>query len=203
MHGQAVIAGTRVVVSVILDCLAAGMTTEEITAENPTVTVTGVRGRRLRHRACARGTAPAAAIAVKLKLDKNLLVSSAAILTSADHDVDTVTEEGLVGTPDRDVVAAATATGRILISLDRGLDDIRAYPPCSHAGIVVLRLTRPVRRRSHEGSQRPGHPHQSLQPCLGGGGPAARTTAYPPPVTRQPSPSPSGTRSLSVISLFF
>ena len=38
MHGQAVIAGTRVPVSVILDCLAAGMTAEQITAEYPTVT---------------------------------------------------------------------------------------------------------------------------------------------------------------------
>jgi len=43
MHGQAVIAGTRVPVSVILDCLASGMTSEEITAEYPTVTVAGVR----------------------------------------------------------------------------------------------------------------------------------------------------------------
>jgi uncharacterized protein (DUF433 family) len=43
MHGQAVIAGTRVPVSVILDCLAAGMTAEQITAEYPTVTDAGVR----------------------------------------------------------------------------------------------------------------------------------------------------------------
>ena len=45
MHGQAVIAGTRVPVSVsaILYCLAAGMSAEEITAEYPTVTVPGVR----------------------------------------------------------------------------------------------------------------------------------------------------------------
>jgi uncharacterized protein (DUF433 family) len=43
MHGQAVIAGTRVPVSVILDCLAAGMTAEEIAAEYPTVTATVVR----------------------------------------------------------------------------------------------------------------------------------------------------------------
>jgi predicted nuclease of predicted toxin-antitoxin system len=78
---------------------------------------------------------------VKSKLDENLPVSSAAILTSGGHDVDTVADEGLIGAPDRDVVAAATAAGRILISLDRGLGDIRAYPPGSHAGIVVLRLT--------------------------------------------------------------
>ena len=43
MHGQAVLAGTRVPVSVILDCLAAGMMSEEIIAEYPTVTVAGVR----------------------------------------------------------------------------------------------------------------------------------------------------------------
>ncbi|HUB41428.1 MAG TPA: DUF433 domain-containing protein [Streptosporangiaceae bacterium] len=43
MHGVAVISGTRVPVSVILDGLAAGMTPEEITAEYPTVTPAGVR----------------------------------------------------------------------------------------------------------------------------------------------------------------
>ncbi len=43
MHGQAVITGTRVPVSVILDCLASGLTPEEITAEYPTVTAPGVR----------------------------------------------------------------------------------------------------------------------------------------------------------------
>jgi len=68
-------------------------------------------------------------------------LSSAAVLTGAGHDVDSVAEEGLIGAADRDVVAAATAAGRILVSLDRGLGDIRAYPPGSHAGIVVLRLT--------------------------------------------------------------
>ena len=142
MHGQAVIAGTRVPVSVILDCLAAGMTAEEITAEYPTVAVAGVRAAAAYGAALAREeSAPATAVTVKFKLDENLPVSSAAILTSVGHDVDTVADEGLVGAPDRDVVAAATAAGRILISLDRGLGDIRAYPPGSHADIVVLRLT--------------------------------------------------------------
>jgi hypothetical protein len=64
---------------------------------------------------------------VKFKLDENLPVSSAAILTSVGHDVDTVTDEGLVGAPDRDVVATATAAARILISLDR-LHVVRERP---------------------------------------------------------------------------
>lgn len=42
LHGQAVIARTRVPVSVVLDCLAAGMTVDQITAEYPTVTAPGI-----------------------------------------------------------------------------------------------------------------------------------------------------------------
>ncbi len=85
---------------------------------------------------------------MKFKLDENLPVSSAAILTNVGHDVDTVTDEGLVGAPDRDVVAAATAAGRIL----KAVSDLAT-------------LTDP-------------------DGLAGGSGPAARTTAHPPPITR-------------------
>jgi predicted nuclease of predicted toxin-antitoxin system len=77
---------------------------------------------------------------VKFKLDENLPASAAAALAGAGHDVDTVPTEGLIGARDPDVVSAATGAGRILVSLDVGLGDIRAYPPGSHAGIVVLRV---------------------------------------------------------------
>jgi len=43
MQGQAVITGTRVPVSMILDKLAAGLTPEQITIEFPAVSVEGVR----------------------------------------------------------------------------------------------------------------------------------------------------------------
>lgn len=43
LHGQARIAGTRVPVSVVLDCLAAGMSEAEILAEYPTLTAAGIR----------------------------------------------------------------------------------------------------------------------------------------------------------------
>lgn len=42
-HGQACVKGTRVMVSVILDCLAAGMTEQQIVQEYPTLTIDGVR----------------------------------------------------------------------------------------------------------------------------------------------------------------
>ncbi len=42
-HGQACIAGTRIMVSIILDCLAAGMSDAEILAEYPTLAVEDIR----------------------------------------------------------------------------------------------------------------------------------------------------------------
>ena len=78
---------------------------------------------------------------MKFKLDENLPASAASKLTDAGHDVDTVVDENLVGAPDPDVVSAATTAERIVISLDSGLGDIRTYPPGTHAGIIVLRLT--------------------------------------------------------------
>lgn len=56
---------------------------------------------------------------MKFKLDENLPVSSTAILTSTGHDVDTVTQEGLIGAPDRDSLAGAVTV------LQRGLLRIR------------------------------------------------------------------------------
>jgi len=59
-----------------------------------------------------------AAVPMRSKLDENLSASSAAVLASAGHDVDTVGQEELSGAPDPAVVAAATAAKRVLISLD-------------------------------------------------------------------------------------
>jgi hypothetical protein len=44
------------------------------------------------------------------------------------------------GESDPVVVAAATDEGRLLLTLDRGIDgDLRRYPPGSHTGVLVLR----------------------------------------------------------------
>lgn len=42
-HGQACIRGTRIPVSVVLDCLAEGMTEADILAGYPTLTTEGIR----------------------------------------------------------------------------------------------------------------------------------------------------------------
>ena len=42
-HGQPCVAGTRIMVSVVLDNLAEGLTPEEVVASYPTLTLDGVR----------------------------------------------------------------------------------------------------------------------------------------------------------------
>jgi predicted nuclease of predicted toxin-antitoxin system len=66
---------------------------------------------------------------------------AADLLRGLGHDVETVVSEGLAGRPDVDVIAAASAESRFLMNLDRGMGDIRAYPPGTHPGIAVFRLS--------------------------------------------------------------
>ena len=66
---------------------------------------------------------------MRVKLDENLPDSVLSILAGAGHDVDTARAEGLRGAKDVAVLAGASADGRLLLTLDRGLGDIRAYPP--------------------------------------------------------------------------
>jgi uncharacterized protein (DUF433 family) len=60
-HGQAAIRGTRVMVSVVLDALAAGMAEQDIVAEYPTLTVDGIRAAAAYGADLARDEYPAVA----------------------------------------------------------------------------------------------------------------------------------------------
>ena len=51
----------------------------------------------------------------------------------------TVLEESLGGSADREILDASLTERRILITLDLDFSDIRLYPPASHNGIWVLR----------------------------------------------------------------
>lgn len=46
----------------------------------------------------------------------------------------------MVGATDNEVVSAASAADRLLITLDRGMGDVRRYPPGHHSGVIVLRF---------------------------------------------------------------
>jgi predicted nuclease of predicted toxin-antitoxin system len=79
---------------------------------------------------------------VRFKLDENVDVRAEAPLSAAGHDVATVVGQDLGGAVDTVVADAVRAEGRILVTFDRGFADLRAYPPGSHPGMVVLRLRR-------------------------------------------------------------
>lgn len=77
---------------------------------------------------------------MRLKLDENMPVDARAVVEEFGHDVDTAESEGLAGAVDDDVIASARSAGRFLITMDRGMGDIRRHPPGTHAGVVVLRV---------------------------------------------------------------
>ncbi len=77
---------------------------------------------------------------MKIKLDENLPPLAGRFLAEAGHDVDSTHDEDLNGESDDHVFVRATADDRLLVTLDRGFGDVRAYTPGTHAGIVVLRL---------------------------------------------------------------
>jgi len=79
---------------------------------------------------------------MRLKLDENLPAELGDDLRALGHDVDSVVSEGLASQPDLIVARAARDTRRVLLTLDKGLGDIRRFPPRLYAGLVVFRPSR-------------------------------------------------------------
>ena len=77
---------------------------------------------------------------MKVKLDENMPAALAELLRTGGHDVSTVREQGLSGADDATIIKKATVEGRVLITFDTDFGDVRAYPPGSHAGLVVFRV---------------------------------------------------------------
>ena len=79
---------------------------------------------------------------MKFKIDQNLPTEAATLLNGVGHDAMTVYEQALSGASDERIVAVCKAEGRILITADLDLSDIRRYPPSQAPGYIVLRLPR-------------------------------------------------------------
>lgn len=73
------------------------------------------------------------------KLDENLPIELAADLRCLGHQADTVYDEAIGGIQDESLMPLVKAEGRVLFTLDKGIADIRAYPPTDFAGLVLFR----------------------------------------------------------------
>jgi predicted nuclease of predicted toxin-antitoxin system len=78
---------------------------------------------------------------MRIKLDENLPDRLISVLSGLGHDTDTVVGEGFSGKPDRELWPEVQKAGRFLLTKDLGFSDERVYPPGTHHGILVLRLS--------------------------------------------------------------
>ena len=90
---------------------------------------------------------------MKIKLDENIPASLVRLLAQLGHDIDTVQQEGLAGTPDSDIWTAVQNAERFLITQDLDFSDLRRFAPGTHHGLLLVRLRAPGRdaltRRVH------------------------------------------------------
>ena len=77
---------------------------------------------------------------MRIKLDENLPAELVDDIAARGHDVDSVETEGLAGRPDRVVAAAARRAQRVFFTLDKGIADVRRFPPRRYGGIVLFRF---------------------------------------------------------------
>ncbi|MGE3269414.1 MAG: DUF5615 family PIN-like protein [Chloroflexota bacterium] len=76
---------------------------------------------------------------MKIKLDENLPIELCNDLRALGHDADTVLDEGLAGSPDSTILERVQAERRTLWTMDKGIADVRQYPPHLYDGIVLFR----------------------------------------------------------------
>ena len=76
---------------------------------------------------------------VKVKLDEALSESLLGPIRARGHEAFSVKEQGWGGTKDSALWPRVTAEGAFFVTTDKGFGDVRAYPPGSHPGILILR----------------------------------------------------------------
>jgi predicted nuclease of predicted toxin-antitoxin system len=76
---------------------------------------------------------------MKFKLDENLPLEIADAFRDSGYEIETVQSEGLTGAPDTEILDHARAEDRIVLTMDKGIADVRLFPPRAYPGIVLFR----------------------------------------------------------------
>lgn len=77
---------------------------------------------------------------MKFKLDENVPLRLKSTITNAGHVASDVYEQNLAGKTDQLVFQRCKEEGYILVTNDTDFENIQAYPPGTHPGIILLRL---------------------------------------------------------------
>jgi predicted nuclease of predicted toxin-antitoxin system len=76
---------------------------------------------------------------MRFKVDENLPQELASDLAEIGHDAETVVTEGMAGVADNHLVETARLESRVLLTLDKGIADVRVFPPTTSPGVVLFR----------------------------------------------------------------
>ena len=79
---------------------------------------------------------------MKFKADENIPVEVVGDLRSEGHSAETVQEEGLAGASDTVILDNVREEHCVFLTMDKGVADVRTYPPEQYAGIVLFRPDR-------------------------------------------------------------
>ncbi len=76
---------------------------------------------------------------MRYKTDENLPDRVAQHLRETGLDVMTVKEQGLSGVADEELIPIVEREGRVLLTLDVGIGNLKRFPPATTGGIVLYR----------------------------------------------------------------
>jgi predicted nuclease of predicted toxin-antitoxin system len=77
---------------------------------------------------------------MKFKLDENFGKRTQQLFRMGGHDVQTVREEKLQGSPDQFIYDHCCREQRCLVTLDLDFADVTRFPPNQTAGMAVIRV---------------------------------------------------------------
>lgn len=76
---------------------------------------------------------------MRIKVDEDLPTAAVDVLRDRGYEAASVVEQGMGGWKDPALWQAVQAEQQFLVTADKGFADVRAYPPGTHAGILLLR----------------------------------------------------------------
>ncbi|MDQ1256312.1 MAG: hypothetical protein QG656_908 [Candidatus Hydrogenedentes bacterium] len=74
-----------------------------------------------------------------IKVDEDLPRDTALLLCNHGYDALTVLDQEMGGWKDADLWKSIQREQRFLVTADKGFADLRAFPPGSHSGVLLLR----------------------------------------------------------------